>query len=57
MQRPVRIPEGKSSIIGKAVCLVNTLIQPFILAIDIHVSGWIDERMIQSRVEIDFVIF
>ncbi|MNY16823.1 hypothetical protein D3C86_1501100 [compost metagenome] len=36
---------------------MHILVKAFVLAIRIHISRWIDERVVHRRVKIHFIIF
>lgn len=54
MQGPVGVPQAKSSVIGKAIGVVDVLVKAFILSVYIHVYSWVDQRVVECRIKIFF---
>src|SRR6185312_13931568 len=56
VQRPVRIPKAKGSIVGKAFGLVYVLIKAFVPAVNVHINGRVYHGMVHRGIKILLVI-
>ena len=57
MQGAISVPQRKDGVVGESFGLMNIVVKAAILAVNIHINGRINHRVVQRSVKHGFLVF